>query len=94
MVPNVPKFINKIPVHIIKSTRNSLNLANPDECFSSVNYYRPDWIVNTAAFTAVEEAEQNPDLAFAINAEAPRNFAKALNKFGGKFKHKINNYEK
>jgi dTDP-4-dehydrorhamnose reductase len=33
---------------------------------------KPDWIVNPAAYTAVDKAESEPDLAYAINAEAPR----------------------
>ena len=87
LIASAPKFINSIPVHFIKSNRSSLDLANPDECFSAVNYYRPDWILNSGAFTSVEEAETNPELAFAINAEAPKSFAKALKKFGGKLLH-------
>ena len=87
LIASAPKFINQSPVYVIESTRSSLNLAFPDECFSAVNYYRPDWIVNAGAFTWVDEAEKNPDLAFAINAEAPKSFAKALNKFGGKLLH-------
>lgn len=33
---------------------------------------KPDWIVNPAAYTAVDKAESEPQLAYAINAEAPR----------------------
>src|SRR5215469_13595310 len=33
---------------------------------------KPHWIVNPAAYTAVDKAESERDLAYAINAEAPR----------------------
>ena len=33
---------------------------------------KPHWIVNPAAYTAVDKSEAEPDLAYAINAEAPR----------------------
>lgn len=33
---------------------------------------KPDWIVNPAAYTAVDKSEKEPELAYAINAEAPR----------------------
>ncbi len=33
------------------------------------------WIINCAAYTAVDKAEDEPDLAFKINAAGPRNIA-------------------
>jgi dTDP-4-dehydrorhamnose reductase len=33
---------------------------------------KPNWIVNPAAYTAVDKSESEPGLAYAINAEAPR----------------------
>jgi dTDP-4-dehydrorhamnose reductase len=33
---------------------------------------KPNWIVNPAAYTAVDKSENEPDLAYAINAKAPR----------------------
>jgi dTDP-4-dehydrorhamnose reductase len=33
---------------------------------------KPDWIVNPAAYTAVDKSESEPELAYAINAQAPR----------------------
>ena len=51
--------------------REQLDLANPDQIRQQVRAHRPDLIINAAAHTAVDQAESEPDLAFAINAIAP-----------------------
>ena len=48
-----------------------LDLADPDSIRASIRQIRPGLIVNAAAYTAVDRAEQENDLAFRINAEAP-----------------------
>lgn len=51
--------------------REQLDLANPDQIRQQVRAHRPDLIINAAAHTAVDQAESEPELAFAINAIAP-----------------------
>jgi len=51
--------------------RSELNLADPDAIRSRVREIRPALIVNAAAYTAVDQAESEPDLAYSINAAAP-----------------------
>ena len=65
---------------IIYSTKNDLNLSNFNECFSIVEDINPDILLNFAAYTNVDEAEENSDYAMAVNAEAPKAFALALKK--------------
>jgi dTDP-4-dehydrorhamnose reductase len=43
---------------------------------------RLDWIVNCAAYTAVDRAEDEPEKAFTLNAEGPRNLAKTARDTG------------
>ena len=57
------------PVHA--PTRATLNLSNPASIRQVVRELRPRWIVNPAAYTAVDKAETNRVQAFDINAEAP-----------------------
>ncbi|MBT2340069.1 MULTISPECIES: dTDP-4-dehydrorhamnose reductase [Pseudomonas] len=47
-----------------------LDLARPDLIPPSIDTLRPDLIINAAAHTAVDQAESEPELAFAINATA------------------------
>jgi dTDP-4-dehydrorhamnose reductase len=48
------------------------DFLNPQAIRRFVTDCRPHWIVNPAAYTAVDKSESEPDLAYAINAEAPR----------------------
>lgn len=52
--------------------REQADLANPQQIRELVRREKPDVILNAAAYTAVDRAESEPDLAMAVNAEAPR----------------------
>ncbi|HEY1766729.1 MAG TPA: dTDP-4-dehydrorhamnose reductase [Terracidiphilus sp.] len=56
---------------ITAADRSSVNLAQPDEIRVLVREIQPDIILNAAAYTAVDRAESEPELAYSINAEAP-----------------------
>ncbi|MDA9701370.1 dTDP-4-dehydrorhamnose reductase [Prochlorococcus sp. AH-736-L23] len=68
---------------LITPNRKELDLSNPKECFDKTLEIKPDWILNCAAYTAVDLAESNHELCFRINKDAPKYFAKALNIVGG-----------
>jgi len=51
--------------------RDQLDLANPDQIRQQVRAHCPDLIINAAAHTAVDQAQSEPEVAFAINATAP-----------------------
>lgn len=51
--------------------RNEANLAEPDSIRRVISAAAPDAIVNAAAYTAVDKAESETELAHRINAEAP-----------------------
>ena len=53
-------------------SRHELDLANEASIRQVVRRIKPDLIINPAAYTAVDKAESHRDLAFAINADAPR----------------------
>ncbi len=60
-----------------------LDLTDPSRCFQAIDEIHPDWVINAAAYTSVDRAEQDCDLAYAVNAQAPRAFAQALDAIGG-----------
>jgi dTDP-4-dehydrorhamnose reductase len=56
---------------VIPADRSALNLAEPATLVSALDRLAPDLIVNPAAYTAVDRAEDECDLAFTVNAIAP-----------------------
>jgi dTDP-4-dehydrorhamnose reductase len=61
----------------------ALDLADHQACREAVLFHRPDWVLNAGAYTAVDRAESESDLAYAVNAGAPRAFSEALLETGG-----------
>jgi dTDP-4-dehydrorhamnose reductase len=72
--------------------RQSLNLTQPDEIRRAIRACRPAWIVNAAAYTAVDKAESEESLARAINAEAPRVMAEEAKTIGACLIHYSTDY--
>jgi dTDP-4-dehydrorhamnose reductase len=71
-------------IEAILCGRQQLDLADADACREAVLQLRPDWVLNGGAYTAVDNAESEPDLAMAVNAGAPAAFAQALSETGGR----------
>lgn len=57
---------------VIAPTRKEMDLADLASVRSVVQSVRPRWVVNAAAYTAVDKAESESELAYGINAEAVR----------------------
>ncbi len=55
---------------VVAPARAEMNLANANSVRQTIRAVRPRWIVNPGAYTAVDKAESEPELAYAINAEA------------------------
>ena len=71
-------------VELVSLGRSDLDLANAAACQHLVRQHQPDWLLNAGAYTAVDRAEGDPDLAMAVNAGAPQAFAEALAQTGGR----------
>ncbi len=57
---------------VIATNRNELNLENPDAIRAFIEKIKPDIIINTAAYTDVDKAETEIELAHKVNTEAPK----------------------
>lgn len=58
-------------VAVSRNSSPSLDLANPDTIRNAIREVKPTIILNAAAYTAVDKAEQEPQLAHVINGTAP-----------------------
>ena len=72
--------------------RDRLDLAHVDQIRAQVRAHRPDLIINAAAHTAVDQAESEPDAAFAVNATAPGVLAEEAKALGVPLIHYSTDY--
>ena len=69
-----------------------LDITDIDAVRRAVREHEVDAVVNCAAYTDVDAAESNPELAEKLNADAPENLAKAINETGGLLIHISTDY--
>ncbi len=75
-----------------RSTGYCGDLSKPDQLAQTVLAYKPDFIVNAAAHTAVDKAESEVDLASVVNTAAPAALAKAAAQIGAWLVHYSTDY--
>lgn len=71
---------------------HELDLSNSNKIHECITSVQPDWIINTAAMTHVDEAEKNKEQCFAINAEAVHQIALAAQISGARLLHISTDY--
>jgi dTDP-4-dehydrorhamnose reductase len=62
---------------VISANESELDLCDAPATREFIHKSKPDWIINPAAYTAVDKAESEPCLAYAINADALRTLGEA-----------------
>ncbi len=77
---------------LILTDVEELDITNEKEVLKYIEEIKPDFIINCAAYTAVDKAEENYDLAEKINGDGPTNLAKAAKKIGAKLVHISTDY--
>lgn len=77
---------------IITWNRQSLDLTDTDHIRTQILEIKPQIIVNAAAYTAVDRAETEPELAHAINAKAPTTLAEITDQLGAMLVHISTDY--
>ncbi len=71
-------------IELIKVSSADFNLLDYKSCEEFILSHKPDWVINAAAYTAVDKAESESELAFEINTRSPEKLAKTLSTYGGK----------
>lgn len=77
---------------IIAVDRSRMDLANLDQVREVIRAVKPTLIINPAAYTAVDKAESEPDLAMRINGHAPAVMAEEARKLGAALIHYSTDY--
>ena len=72
--------------------REDANLNDPQACADAIRHHEPDAVINAAAYTAVDQAEDQEATATVINGDAPTAMAKACTELGIPFVHISTDY--
>ncbi|MGE8363294.1 dTDP-4-dehydrorhamnose reductase [Cupriavidus sp.] len=78
--------------NVIALDRAACDLSRPDTLRQLIRQYRPDVIVNPAAYTAVDKAETDADTAFAVNGAAAGVLAEEAKALGSLLVHYSTDY--
>ena len=77
---------------IITTDVNDLDITDEQAVMNYITKVKPDYVINCAAYTAVDKAEENYELADRINGYGPANLAKAAKKARAKLVHISTDY--
>ncbi len=87
-------FQDRLPTgwHILATDNDSLDITDAGQVDRTVEEFQPDLIVNAAAYTAVDKAESDTEVAARINVAGPKNLARAANGANARFIHVSTDY--
>lgn len=71
---------NKRNYNVIAASRNELDVTQEHDVVAFISEHAPDIVINAAAYTAVDKAEEEQDRAYAINHDGAKNLAIACSK--------------
>jgi len=74
-------------VELIAAPRAVLDITDASACETLLQQHQPKWVINTAAYTAVDRAEQEKEKAFFVNEQGAANIAQACNNIGARLIH-------
>ena len=66
---------------LIGLTRQNCDLTNEDQIRQVIDQHQPNLIINPAAYTKVDQAEEEPELAFLINRDSPKVMAEKAREY-------------
>jgi len=79
-------------LELVALTRAELDLASPRAIQDCVASHRPDVVINAGAYTAVDKAETDREMAFAVNSTAPAELARSCRARDARFIHISTDY--
>lgn len=87
-------FLDRVPSgwEVLATDYKELDITSEEAVSSAFQEFMPDVVVNAAAYTAVDKAEEEPNLAHAINALGPKYLSKNCAKTGAFMAHVSTDY--
>ncbi|MEZ9917912.1 dTDP-4-dehydrorhamnose reductase [Vibrio breoganii] len=79
-------------VELLAVDRDELDITNREAVFRIVNEFKPDFVINAAAHTAVDKAEEQINASYAVNCDGPKYLAEASKSIGGSILHISTDY--
>lgn len=79
-------------VELLAVDRNELDITNQTAVDKLVLRFEPDFIINAAAHTAVDKAEEEVELSYSINEQGPKYLAQAANRISATILHISTDY--
>ncbi|MDA9557899.1 dTDP-4-dehydrorhamnose reductase [Vibrio sp.] len=79
-------------IQLYAFNRSDLDITSFNDVMSKVNEINPDYIINAAAYTAVDKAEVDKETCFAINAKGSKNLALAADEVNALLIHISTDY--
>ncbi len=83
---------HQVPFKLVCSGRGSLDITAPASLEAEFRRVAPSLVINAAAYTAVDRAESEPAMAFAVNAHGPADLAGLCRDFGVPLVHLSTDY--
>ena len=81
----INQVLDPMEMEVFNTDKNELDITQTDEVLRFGEINRPNIIINCAAITDTALCEQEPELAFRVNALGARNLSIVANKVGAKF---------
>jgi dTDP-4-dehydrorhamnose reductase len=81
-----------VGISIINMSRSGCDVGDQSAVEAVIDFHQPNWVINATAYTAVDQAESEPDLAQQINAVAPKMMAECCNRVGARLIHISTDY--
>ncbi len=72
---------------VVAIGREELDFSNPEQVAEGIANHRADWVINCAAYTQVDKAEEDREQAFLVNRDSARAVAEGVQSSGGRLLH-------
>ena len=89
---DVVKVLQEQNINVIACNRGILDITDESACYTIIQQHMPEIIVHCAAYTAVDQAEQNVVEAYRVNAAGTRNITVAAEQIGAKLIYMSTDY--